>query len=82
MLIRDNRRADIVVMDEITNEGLLNFGLYDAYVSTACPRLPIDDPEIFPGPVLNPGELKYVLSGTLENYDPRDLFRLDLPPEA
>jgi 2-(3-amino-3-carboxypropyl)histidine synthase len=75
-LEQGGRKAVIVVLGDVSRDRLLDFGNYDAYVNTACPRLVIDDPDIFPGPVVNPGELKYVLTGRLENYDSRDLFRL------
>lgn len=68
------KRGYIAVFDEISREKLTNIGRFDAYVNTACPRLTIDDPDMFPGPVLNPGELKYVLRRSLEGYQPRDLF--------
>ena len=81
-ILRENRKADIVVLDEISEDALLNLGQYDAYVNTACPRLTIDDPDIFPGPVINPGELKYILGKKLEGYDSRDLFRFDFSTGA
>ncbi|ABL78283.1 diphthamide biosynthesis enzyme Dph2 [Thermofilum pendens] len=82
LLAERGLRAELAVFDEVTREGLLNLGSYDAYVNTACPRLAVDDPDLFPGPVVNPGELKYVLKGSLEGYSPRDLFRFDVlaPP--
>ncbi len=70
------KRAEIGIFDEISRENIMNMGEFDAYINTACPRLAIDDPELFPGPVINPGELKYVLEKNLEDYSPRDLFLL------
>lgn len=72
------RKAAVVVFNELTREALENLPRYEAYVNTACPRLAIDDAEMFPAPVLNPGELKYVLSGSLEGYSLRDALFLDL----
>lgn len=76
-LRRSGRRAWVVSLDEVTGEALVNLGSAEAYVNTACPRLAVDDPELFPGPVVNPGELKYVLLGKLDGYSPRDVFFFD-----
>lgn len=73
-LAKRGKRAEIGIFDEISREKLVNLGGFDAYINTACPRLSVDDPEIFPGPVINPGELDYVLGKNLEVYSPRDLF--------
>lgn len=77
-LKRRGRTAKIAVFNEITREQLENMGRFDAYINTACPRLVIDDPEIFPGPSLNLGELKYLLKGSLDGYSLRDSLLLDL----
>ncbi|MDH7593823.1 MAG: diphthamide biosynthesis enzyme Dph2 [Methanomicrobiales archaeon] len=50
-------RAVVVVMEEVTPEGLLNLGL-DCYVNTACPRLAYDDSIRFAVPVLSPPEFE------------------------
>ncbi len=76
-LRKRGREAWLVSLDEVTNEALVNLGAAEAYVNTACPRLAVDDPELFPGPVVNPGELKYVLLGKLDGYSPRDVFFFD-----
>ncbi|QOJ79487.1 diphthamide biosynthesis enzyme Dph2 [Infirmifilum lucidum] len=72
------RKAVIVVFNDISREQVENFQGFDAYVNTACPRLAIDDESIFPGPALNPGEVKYILRGSLEGYSLRDALLLDL----
>lgn len=77
-LEKKSRMARIAVFDEIDREKLENLGVFDAYLNTACPRLVIDDPDIFPGPSLNLGELKYVFKGSLEGYSLRDSLLLDL----
>ncbi|RLE85523.1 MAG: diphthamide biosynthesis enzyme Dph2 [Thermoprotei archaeon] len=74
-LRRRGKRAYIAVFNEVTREALENMGRYDAYINTACPRLAIDDREIFPGPVINLGEVSYLLGRELSTYDPRDALR-------
>jgi 2-(3-amino-3-carboxypropyl)histidine synthase len=77
-LRRSGREALLVVLDEVTREALENLAGFEAFVNTACPRLAVDDAEIFPAPVVNVGELKYVLKGSLDGYSPRDVFLFDL----
>ncbi len=72
------RKAVIVVLKDISREQIENFRGFDAYINTACPRLVIDDESVFPGPALNPGEIKYILRGSLEGYSLRDALLLDL----
>ena len=54
------RQADIIVMDEIGPDKLMPFQA-DAFVSTACPRLAIDDQVRYPRPLLTPVELEVLL---------------------
>ncbi|MCG7844091.1 MAG: diphthamide biosynthesis enzyme Dph2 [Methanomassiliicoccales archaeon] len=53
-------RADIVQMNEVSAEALLPFRA-EAAVSTACPRLAIDDGPHYPVPLLTPWEMEMVL---------------------
>lgn len=53
----NNKKAYIVVMDEINENKLLGLKV-DAYVNTACPRIAEDH---FSKPMLNPEDLQYVL---------------------
>ena len=61
-------RTRVVVLNDVMREALLNAGLADAYLNTACPRLVTDDPGLFPGPAVNSGELKYLLGRPLSEY--------------
>ncbi|KXA91747.1 hypothetical protein AKJ57_00160 [candidate division MSBL1 archaeon SCGC-AAA259A05] len=63
--------ADVLVTDEVGPELLENYQL-DAYVNTACPRISIDDSELYDRPVLTPFEAE-VLTGEGE----WDEYRLD-----
>lgn len=59
--IRDSRKkGSIVVMDEVSPDALKDLG-FDAYVSTACPRIALDDSERFEMPVGTPMELMIAL---------------------
>lgn len=60
MAIEGGRSAHIVVMNEFEPESLLPFEA-DAYVSTACPRLAIDDYLRYPKPILAPVEMEITL---------------------
>ncbi len=54
------KSAEIIVFDTVDYSALQNFRV-DAYVNTACPRIPIDDIEAFDRPILSPPELEIVL---------------------
>ena len=58
----DEKKLDAVIveMDLVTPQKLNNFGL-DAWISTACPRLAIDEYSAFPVPILTPIELEILL---------------------
>lgn len=60
-LLEDNgRQADIVMLEEFHPDRLLPYEA-DAYVSTACPRIAIDDYLRYPRPLLTPVEVEIVL---------------------
>lgn len=54
------RKASLVVLEEFHPDRMLPFAV-DAYVSTACPRVAIDDYLRYPKPLLTPVELEIVL---------------------
>jgi 2-(3-amino-3-carboxypropyl)histidine synthase len=63
--INDKLRAkgfgsDIIIMNEVRPDYLLPYRA-DVYVSTACPRLAIDDYLRYPKPIITPVELEIVL---------------------
>ncbi len=60
MLESTRHKADIVLMEEFNPEFLLSFEA-DAYVSTACPRIAIDDYLRYPKPIITPIELEIAL---------------------
>lgn len=59
-------RADIIQLNEVRAEALLPYRA-EAAVSTACPRLAIDDGPHYPIPLLTPWEMEMVLG--LRNMD-------------
>ena len=68
-LLRWKRRdAVLIMMDKFDPEKLKSLG-FDAYVSTACPRIAIDDVMMYDKPLLTPQELEIVLGvRKWENY--------------
>ncbi len=52
--------AALILMDKFDPEELKSLG-FDAYVSTACPRIAIDDMAMYDRPLLTPQELEIVL---------------------
>lgn len=54
------RKGDIIMMEEVGPEQLLPYDV-GAFVSTACPRLAIDDQMRYPKPMLTPVELEIVM---------------------
>jgi len=60
-LKESGREGHLIVMDEISPERLDELG-FDAYVSTACPRIALDDSERFGAPIGTPVELLIALS--------------------
>ncbi len=62
------RNAALILMDKFDPEKLRALG-FDAYVSTACPRIAIDDFAMYDKPLLTPQELEIVLGvRKWENY--------------
>jgi len=60
--------AALILMDKFDPEKLKTLG-FDAYVSTACPRIAIDDVAMYDRPLLTPQELEIVLGvRKWENY--------------
>jgi 2-(3-amino-3-carboxypropyl)histidine synthase len=60
--------ASLILMDKFDPEKLRVLG-FDAYVSTACPRIAIDDVAMYDKPLLTPHELEIVLGvRKWENY--------------
>ncbi len=60
LVIGKGMRASLIVMDNVTPDQLLAFQ-FDAFVSTACPRLAIDDYLRYQKPMLTPIELEVAL---------------------
>ncbi len=60
MIINKGKLAFLIAMDNVTPDQLMAFQL-DAFVSTACPRLAIDDYLRYRKPMLTPIELEVAL---------------------
>lgn len=61
----------VIVFDDIRGEALRDYNTADFYINSACPRLVTDDPDIFPGPVVNLAEYLKVIRKGLDAYEPR-----------
>lgn len=60
-LEESGREAFIIILDDISPGLLVPFRELDAFVVSACPRMPIDDYQLYDRPVLTPIELEIVL---------------------
>lgn len=69
---RKGRKAYLILLRQFSPDYLINFRHLDAFVSTACPRVAIDDYARYPKPLLTPIELEIVLGDR-----PIDQYRLD-----
>jgi len=61
MLHHMHRNAVMLALDTLTPTSLLCFGAIDCFVSTACPRIAIDDYLQYKIPILTPIELQIAL---------------------
>lgn len=69
---RKGRKAHLILLRQFSPDYLINFRHLDAFVSTACPRVAIDDYARYPKPLLTPIELEIVLGER-----PIDQYKLD-----
>jgi len=60
MLRESGHQPILVLMKEVGPDRLFSLGM-DAYVSTACPRIAVDDQSAYPVPVLTPQEVRILL---------------------
>ena len=58
---REGKKAYLLCLRELTPNALMPFRNLDAFVSTACPRVAIDDASLFKRPLLTPKELEIAL---------------------
>jgi len=68
-------RSEIILTDEVDAEKLMDLMWPDAIIITACPRISIDHMDNYPIPLINKGEVKYLLKGDLSSYDPVDALK-------
>jgi 2-(3-amino-3-carboxypropyl)histidine synthase len=57
-----NKKSLIIAMDNITPNLLQGFSDIDCYISTACPRIAIDDYLLYKKPIITPIELEIVFN--------------------
>lgn len=61
LLEKNGKEAFIIMLDNISPDLLLAYMDLDAFVVTACPRVAIDDANMYKKPLLTPKELEIVL---------------------
>ena len=57
-----NMESYIILLDNVTPDALLPYLELDAFVVSACPRIAIDDSQMYKKPLLTPQELEIVLN--------------------
>lgn len=68
-LTDEGMEAYLIMIDNITPDALLHYMDLDAFVVTACPRIAIDDSQMYKKPLITPQELEIVLNKReWENY--------------
>ena len=66
---KNSMEAYIILLDNVTPDALLSYLELDAFVVSACPRIAIDDSQMYKKPLLTPQELEIVLNKReWENY--------------
>ncbi|AXV38725.1 MAG: diphthamide biosynthesis enzyme Dph2 [Methanobacteriaceae archaeon] len=61
MIQSSGKSAEIIMMDSISPTLLMAYRDVDAFVITACPRIAIDDSNMYEKPLITPQELEIVL---------------------
>lgn len=61
MILKNGKEAHIIFLNQVSPEILMPFREIDAFIITACPRIAIDDANMYKKPLLTPEELLIVL---------------------
>lgn len=61
MIHKEKKEAFILIMDDVSPELLTPFMNIEVFIMTACPRIAIDDANMYKKPLLTPQELEIVL---------------------
>ena len=61
LLSQAQKDAHLLVMDRITPETVMGFRSIECFISTACPRVAIDDYQQYKTPILTPVEVEIAL---------------------
>ncbi|MCE5213854.1 MAG: diphthamide biosynthesis enzyme Dph2, partial [Methanobacterium sp.] len=56
------KEAYIIFLDDVSPDILIPYRELDAFIITACPRIAIDDAEMYKKPILTPNELLIILN--------------------
>ena len=60
-LNENNMEGFIIMLDNVNPDALLPYLELDAFIVTACPRIAIDDSQMYKKPLITPQELEIVL---------------------
>lgn len=77
-LSKKDIKSIIVTVDDITAQLLENLPEADAFINTACPHIGIESIDPLNRPILNIGEIKYLLAESLNGYSSKDWFKRSL----
>ncbi|MEM2137166.1 MAG: diphthamide biosynthesis enzyme Dph2 [Candidatus Methanomethylicia archaeon] len=69
------RRCYIFSVRNFSPDMTIPFNFVDVFVSAACPRIAIDDAEVYGKPILTPWEVKLAFSGSLNLEDFRGILK-------
>lgn len=75
LIDKNGKEAFIIMMDNISPDLLLPYVDLDAFVITACPRVAIDDANMYKKPLLTPKELEIVLN--IRNWDDYEIDEIE-----
>lgn len=75
-LLQENGFKSIIVCtDEVCNDLLSLYNDVDAFINTGCPRLAFDNIDQYGKPLINPGEVKTVITGRIDEYSLKTLLQ-------
>ncbi|MEM1546106.1 MAG: diphthamide synthesis protein [Candidatus Methanomethylicia archaeon] len=68
LLQENNFKSIIVCTDEVSNNLISLYPNIDVFINTGCPRLAFDNIDQYEKPLINPGEVKTIITGRLNSY--------------
>jgi len=78
LLHESSFRSIVICADEVSNDLLSLYPSVDVFINTGCPRLAFDNIDQYEKPLINPGEVKTVITGKLSEYSLETLLHMDV----